>query len=127
MENIYYSSEYSEELKGFQYCGLKETSVLVTDLLMALQKGSLFLDRVNEIIGRLIEGGISEYLTQFNPEKKSFLKTKPNTSKSLLDEYYALNTNNLQPAFYLLLFGHSLGLISFLLEVLYFKIYLQRH
>jgi hypothetical protein len=82
---------------------------------------------VNEIIARLIEGGIPTYLTQFIPETKSFLKAKPVASNSLLDEYSALNMNNLQPAFYLLLFGHFLGLISFLLEVLYFKIYPQRH
>jgi hypothetical protein len=36
-----------------------------------------------------------------------------------------LNMSNMQPAFFLLLFGHSLSLISFLLEILYFKIHLQ--
>jgi hypothetical protein len=129
MEILFHSSEYSAELKDYQYCGLKEASVLVTDLVMTLQKGSPFLDRVNEIIGRLTESGIAVYLERFNPETKSFKKTKPITSVALLDEYCALNMNNLQPAFLLYIFGQSLALISFLLEILYFKTsaYLQQH
>jgi hypothetical protein len=127
MEYIYYSSENSDELKGYHYCGLKETSVLVTDLVMTLQKGSPFLDRVNEIIDRLTEGGITTYLSKFSPETKTFLKTKPNAFNSSLDDYSALNTNNMQSAFYLLLFGHSLGLISLVLEILSFKIYFRQH
>jgi hypothetical protein len=47
----------------------------------------------------------------------------------LLDEYSELNMNNMQPAFFLLLFGHFLGLISFLMEMLYVRLYsfLQQH
>jgi hypothetical protein len=33
----------------------------------------------------------------------------------------------MQPAFFLFIFGNSLGLVSFLLEILYFKIYIQQH
>jgi hypothetical protein len=127
IEYLYYNSEYSDELKDHQYCGLKETPVLVTDVLMTLQKGSPFLDRVNKIIGRLTEGGIIAYLQKFVPETKSFIKTKPNTSKSFLNEYCALSMNNLQPVFFLFLFGHGLGLITFLMEIVYSKIHLLQH
>jgi hypothetical protein len=129
VEYLYRSSEYSDELKGYKFCPLKDTTVLVTDLLMTVQKGSPFLDRVNEIIGRLVESGIAVYLNKFSPEDKTIKGIKPNMSKSLLDEYSALNMNNMQPAFYLLLFGYSLGLISLVLEILSFKIsvYLQQH
>jgi hypothetical protein len=101
--------------------------VEVTDQVMTLQKGSPFLERVNEIIGRLTEGGIIAYLQNFIPGSKPFRKSKPIASNSLLDEYSALKTNNLQPAFYLLLFGHCLGLICFLMEMVYYKIQLQHH
>jgi hypothetical protein len=127
MEYLFYNSEYSDELKDYQYCGLREAPVVITDLLMSLQKGSPFLDRVNSIIGRFTEGGIIAYLQKFIPETKSFHKSKPIASNSLLDEYCALNLKNLQPAFFLLLFGHSLSLICFLMEMFYFKIQIQHH
>jgi hypothetical protein len=88
---------------------------------MALQKGSIFIDRVNEILYRLIECGIPAHLVKDTPAAKKFFKAKSNTSKTVADEYHALTMNNMQPAFYLLLFGHGLGLICFLMEVLYFK------
>jgi hypothetical protein len=127
MDILYYNSEYSGELKDYPYCLLKETPVLVTDELMTLQKGSPFLNRMNEIIGRLTESGMATYLEKFNPETKSFKKTNPISSLALLDEYSPLNINNMQPAFFLFIFGNSLGLVSFLLEILYFKVYLQQH
>jgi hypothetical protein len=123
VDYLFYNSEFSDELKDSQYCGLKETPVLVTELLMTLQKGSPFSDRMNEIIDRIRESGIASYLERFSPEAKSFRKTKSNTGNSLLDEYSALNMSNMQPAFLLLLFGHCLGLISFLFEMLYFRVY----
>jgi hypothetical protein len=61
-EYFYYSSEYSDEFRGYHPCGLKEMSVLVTDLLMTLQKRNHFLNHMNNIIDRLIESGITAYL-----------------------------------------------------------------
>jgi hypothetical protein len=127
LENLLYNSEYSDEFKDYSYCELKETLVLVTDELMALQKGSPFLDPLNKIIGRLTESGLTTYLEKFDPETKSFKKTNPSTSVPFLDEYSPLNINNLQPAFFLFIFGNCMGLVAFVLEILYFKIYIQQH
>jgi hypothetical protein len=91
---------------------------------MVLQKGSVFLDRVNEIIYRLVEGGIPAYLVKFGTESREFFKKKSGASNTDADEYCALTMNHMQSAFYLHLFGHSLGLISFLMEMLYFKMHL---
>jgi hypothetical protein len=123
VEYMYHGSKYSDEFRGYQACGLTETPVLVTDLLMALQKWSPFLDRVNEIIDRLVEGGIPACLVKFSPEGKYLFKSK---SKTVADEYYVLSMYNMQCAFYLFLFGHSLGFISFLMEMSYFKMHLLR-
>jgi hypothetical protein len=90
MDYLFYNSKYPDELKGYQLCGLRDGAVEVTDLVMSLQKGSPFLVRLNEIIGRLTEGGIIAYLRTFNPETKSFSKTIPSTAILLLDEYSAL-------------------------------------
>jgi hypothetical protein len=79
---------------------------------------------VNEIIYRLVESGISAYLVKVSPELRKYLKAKSSASKTEADEYCALTMNHMQSAFYLLLFGHSLGLISFLMEMLYFKMHL---
>jgi hypothetical protein len=53
MEYLYYSSEYSDQVKDFKNCELISTPVLVTILGTALQKGSPLLVRVNEIIADL--------------------------------------------------------------------------
>jgi hypothetical protein len=127
VEYLYYSSEYSDEFMGYEPCLLKEMPVVVTGILMALQKGSPFLGRVNEIIDRLIESGIPVYLKKFSIEAKKLIKEYSNISETVADEYSVLTMNNMQSAFYLLLFGHSLGFISFLMEMLYFKMHLKRH
>jgi hypothetical protein len=98
--------------------------VLVTDLLMAVQKESIFLDRMNEIIYRLVESGISTYLANIGSVARKYFKAISSFSKTIADEYRALTMNYMQSAFYLPLLGHRLGLMSFLMEMLYFKIHL---
>jgi hypothetical protein len=90
---------------------------------MILKKGGVFLDRVNEIIYRLVESGISAYFVNFGTESKEFFKAKSSASRTESDEYCALPMNHIQSAFYLLLFRHALCLISFLM-VMYFKMQL---
>jgi hypothetical protein len=92
------------EFKGYETCLLKEMPVLVTDLVMALQKGSRLLDSVNEIIDRLVESGISAYLAKSLPEVEIFREAKFNASKTVADDYYVLSMNHMQSAFYLYLF-----------------------
>jgi hypothetical protein len=121
---LYYSSEYSDEFRVYQACGLKEMPVLITDLFMALQKGSPFLDRINDIIDQLIESGIIAYLYKYSPEGKKIIKANSNVSKTVADGYSVLTMNNMQSAFYLFLFGHSLGVITLVMEILYFKMHL---
>jgi hypothetical protein len=120
LEYLYSSPKYFDELKSYEYWALKETPVLVTDILMTLQKRSPFLDRVNEIINRLTGGAIAAYLEKFKPVTKSFCKTKSNISESLPVEYCAFNINNMQSACFLLLFHRCLILISFVI-MFFFK------
>jgi hypothetical protein len=82
---------------------------------------------MNEIIYRLVESGIPAYLVKVGRESREFLKSKSSISKTEADEYCALSMNHMQSAFYLLLFGHSLGLISFLMEMLYLKCNFGNH
>ncbi|PNF33402.1 hypothetical protein B7P43_G04163 [Cryptotermes secundus] len=124
VEYLYYGSKYSDKFRGYQPCELKEMPVLVTDLLMVVQKGSIFLDRMNEIICRLVEAGLPAHLYKVSPEARKYFKAISSASKTAAEEYHALTMNNMQSAFYLLLFGHSLGLMSFLMELLYFKMHL---
>jgi hypothetical protein len=126
VEYFYFVSKLSDKFRGYQPCTLKEMSVQVTDLLMVLQKGSIFLDRVNEIIYRLVESGFPAYFVEVVRESREFLKAKSSSSKTEADEYCALTMNHMQSAFYLLLFGRALGLISFLMEMFYFKMKLWR-
>jgi hypothetical protein len=82
---------------------------------------------VNEIIYRLVESGIPAYMAKVSPEGRTYFKAKSSASKTVADEYCALTMDNMQSAFYLLLFGHSLGLIFFLMEMLYFKMHMRCH
>jgi hypothetical protein len=127
MEFLYKFFPVSNEIKGYQACVLKGMPALVTDTVMALQKGSPLLDRMNEIIDRLVESGILAYFAQPLPEVEQYIKAKSSSSKYVADNYCVLSMNHLQSAFYLLLFGHSLGFITFLVEMMYFKIYVKRH
>jgi hypothetical protein len=118
---MYHGSKHSDEFRGHEPCGLTEAPVLVTDILMALQKGSPLLDRVNEITARLVESGIPTYLEKFEPGGKLVFNPKSNTSNTIADEYSILTMKNMQPAFCLFLFGQALALVTFLMELLCLK------
>jgi hypothetical protein len=127
VDYFYYTSEFSGELRGYQPCSLKEMPVLVTDIVMVLQKGSPLLNRMNEIIGRLIESGILGHWTRGSSGAGKLRKATAKSFNTAADEFYVLNLNHMQSAFCLFSFGQGLGVIYFLTELLYFKMHLQRH
>jgi hypothetical protein len=127
VDYFYHLSQTSDDNEYRPICRIDGASVIRTDMVMLLQKGSPFLDRVNEIISRVSESGIFNQWIQESPERKSPIKSTAMSKKSLGDEFYNLNMMHMQSAFYLLLFTEGLGFISFLMELLYFQMHLQRH
>jgi hypothetical protein len=118
---FYYKSQFSEEYGGHTSCTVKESTVLLTDVIMLLQKGSPLLHRVNEIIRRVSEGGIIDHWVQSCAEMREVIKAEANATKTLADEFRALNMTHMQSAFYLLFLGQGLSMMSFLMEILYYK------
>jgi hypothetical protein len=118
---FYFKSHTSADYAGHTSCTVKESAVLFTDVIMLLQKGSPLLDRVNEIIGRVLEGGIIDYWVQNCAEIREVIKAEANATKTLADEFRGLTMKHMQSAFYLLFFGQGLSMISFITEVIYFK------
>jgi hypothetical protein len=125
VDYLYYSSQFSDEYGNHQVCRIKDNPVLLTDIVMLLQKGSPLLERVNEIIDRVLESGILNHWFKDSIEAQVIMKSVSNSTTTLADEFYELNTKHMQSAFYLLFFGEGLGLISLLMELLYFRMHLQ--
>jgi hypothetical protein len=124
---FYYQSYFSEDYGGCKSCTVKESTVIVTDVIMLLQKGSPLLDRVNEIIRRVSEGGIIEHWVHNCAEMREVMKAEANAQTTLADEFRDLNMKHMQSAFYILLFGQGLSIMSFLTELLYYKSFYKTH
>jgi hypothetical protein len=126
VDYLYNTPQFFDEYGNHQLCRIKDSTVLLTDMVMLLQKGSPLLDRVNEIIDRVLESGLFNRWIQESTESEAITKAVETSAKTLTDEFYELNLKHMQPAFYLLFFGDGLSLVSFLMELLYFKMHLQR-
>jgi hypothetical protein len=83
---------------------------------MIMRVGDPLLERINEIIQRVVEAGM------FMQWKKSLfdkIKIRSGTlhSYSLLDDYNSFTLEHMQPAFYMMLMGFCISTVIFLLEV----------
>ncbi|KAJ9580345.1 hypothetical protein L9F63_003980 [Diploptera punctata] len=95
-----------------------EQSMLSISIGLSVRKGSPLLDILNKHIIRYLQGGlVVNYWSIMNHEIN--LKAKRTEENS---EYVVFTLNHLTPAFMLLLFGYILSAISFLCELIQFKI-----
>ncbi|PNF38217.1 hypothetical protein B7P43_G13364 [Cryptotermes secundus] len=89
-------------------------------IFMLLKRGNCLLDRINEVIFRLVEAGL--------PDKflNSILDTKgqcsvSRTMEDLNEGYVSMTVSHLQSAFVLLCLGNILSVIAFIMEILHKK------
>jgi hypothetical protein len=123
--NFYYTSQLSKEYGDYKSCLMKESAVLFVNIVMLLQKGSPLLDRVNDIITRVSEGGIFNHWMQSCAEMREVNKAEANTAKKLPYKFCDLNMTHMQSAFYILFFGQGLSMMCFLTEILYYKCFFR--
>jgi hypothetical protein len=102
-------------------CKLEDGVFLQTGLTMVMLDGDTLLRRVTEIIDRVVEAGIYNYLISLVINKQKILSCKIAIIQPL-DGYYSFNFYHMQPAFYLPLMGWCLSALCFIVEFLYNRI-----
>lgn len=96
-------------------CTLKE-EYYSSNNVIHMMKGNPLFQRVNEIVGRIVESGI---FNQWTKEFFDSLKLKKGviSLRTLQDEYYNLNLEHIQSAFWVLCVGLGLGIAVFVAQL----------
>jgi len=96
-------------------CQIEDGVVERGPIVMVLPKGSALLDRINDIIFRVVESGVFGEWVKMT-DHIQMVKEKASFPGGLSDEYYKLSLEHLQSAFYLLLIGYCLSFVIFVTE-----------
>ena len=97
-------------------CTFFGSTVSTTNTVMYLAKGSPLLQRVNDVISRVIEAGLYyQWVEMFYHGLQ--IKARVIGLASLADDYYNLNIEHMQSAFYLLLIGQAVAFVTFAVEL----------
>jgi hypothetical protein len=81
-----------------------------------LPKGSMFLDRINSVLSHYLEGGLlSKYWSHLTWGE--ILKSKQKLGNINSQDFIPFSVSHLIPAFKVILFGHILSFIVFLVEL----------
>ena len=99
-------------------CRLEGGEVYYDGLRMAMLQGDPLLDRVTEIIDRVVEAGIYDYLFSLGMNGIK-VESRKISLVPMLDGFYSFNLYHMQPAFYLLLMGWCLSAFCFMFEFVY--------
>ncbi|PNF33399.1 hypothetical protein B7P43_G04160 [Cryptotermes secundus] len=99
-------------------CDLEDGVVVYFQAVMAVLKGNPLLEHINDVIDRIVEGGL------FKEWKKLFFNharvaKKAPSSYTLADTYLNISLIHMQSAFYLFLLGHAAALFSFVIEMVW--------
>jgi TM2 domain-containing membrane protein YozV len=106
-------AEYNSKELNCEFKYHKSSSNLLHfHIVMALKKGSPYLERINRIIRRLVEGG---YPGKFF---KDVTKEKRLRCLSELDQYVSMSLDQLQSAFVVMLVGMLISLLLFFGELM---------
>jgi hypothetical protein len=89
---------------------------MTVNFAMLVRVGDPLLERIDEIIQRVVEAGMFMQWKKLHLDK---IKIESGTihSYSLLDDYYSFTLEHMQPAFYMLLMGFCISTVIFLLEL----------
>jgi hypothetical protein len=98
-------------------CELEDGVVRTVHFTILVRKRSPFFELIDDIIGRLVEGGIFMRIMKRGFEKEK-IESKFN-SFTFDNTYYDINIRHLQTAFYLLMLGYVLAFACFLMEIMW--------
>lgn len=99
-------------------CKIADGGVLPITYGMVMPKRSPLLPHVNEILSRIFESGIflKWAADSFELER---INAKAFHIPSLADDYQRFNLDHMQSAFYVLLFGVILSVMTFIIQLIY--------
>jgi hypothetical protein len=98
-------------------CKLEYGGVEISGAAFWVSKGSPLLAFVNDVIGRVVEGGIFKQISNHGLYKAKVKSKFP--SPTFDDTYYAISVSHLQTVFYLLLLGYILAFACVVTEILW--------
>jgi hypothetical protein len=100
-------------------CALEDGVVRTYGFVFLVRNGTNFLEPIDDVIVRVLEGGIFTHI-----QKSDFYKQKVKSmfnSPTFADTYAAIIISHLQTVFYLLLLGHVLAVASFVTEIMWHR------
>jgi hypothetical protein len=100
-------------------CALENGVVTTHGFVFYVRKGRHFLELINDVTVRVVEGGIFSHM-----QKWSFYKQKLDSkfnSPTFADTYTAISISHLQTVSHLLLLGYVLAVASFVAEVMWHR------
>ena len=113
--NENWTDEYNRPL----ICELEDGVVKTLDFVIVLRRRSHFFESINDVISRIVEGGIFMHIKKWGFEKEK-IQTEFNFPTSD-DTYSAYGVIHLQTAFYLLMLGYVLAVVCFVTEILWHR------
>jgi hypothetical protein len=100
-------------------CALEDGVVRTHGYVFFIRNGRHFLALINDVIVRVVEGGIFAHIQKRVFDKQK-IESKIN-SPTFADTYTAISISNLQTVFFLLLLGYVLALTSFVAEIMWHR------
>ena len=100
-------------------CALENGVVRTHRFVFYVRKGRHFLELINDVIVRVVEGGIFTHMQKWDFCKQK-IESKFN-SPTFTDIYTTISIIHLQTPFYLLLLGYILALASFVAEIMWHR------
>jgi hypothetical protein len=100
-------------------CEVDGGVVRTFDFAIAVRKGSVLLEFLDDVLCRLVEAGIVMHI-----KKRSFDKLKIKAKSDIPnfdDTYSAVNIRHVQTAFYFLILGYVLAAASFVTEIMWHR------
>jgi hypothetical protein len=120
LSRVYFMSAGSEFIDRGQKLNLSpfKEDVYSNHIFMLLKKGSCLLDRINDVIFRVVEAGLPDkFLKEILDTDRH--NSNPRSLKDVSEDYVSMSVSHLQSAFFLLCLGTVLSIITFIIEISY--------
>jgi hypothetical protein len=112
---VNWADEYNRPL----LCELEDGVVRTIDFSIWMRKRSPFFQLINDVLGRIVEGGIYIHIRNMGFERE---KIQRNFNFSTSDNnYFVFGVSHLQTSFYLLMLGYVLAVACFVTEIMWHR------
>jgi hypothetical protein len=119
METYLRMEDWTDENNRPLLCELEDGVVRRIDPAVFVRKRSPFFEVMDNVVGRIVEGGIFMQI-----KKRGFVKVNVKTKFdfNMLDNTYsAMNVRHLQTAFYFLMLGYVVAVVCFVTEIMWHR------